>query len=114
MRVQSTDGTKIMSAPFPSNRGVVQGDITSPLYFILALELILLKHDTISGKGVRFGDITVDTLGYVDDAVLLDADINVSSARVTSITSGSRQDADMEISVEKTEIMHVKEQGRVA
>ena len=112
-RVQSTDGTTVMSDPFPIDRGVVQGDITSPLYFILALELILREHDCISGKGVRFGDIRVDTLGYADDAALLDADINISTARVTSIASGSRRDADMEISVEKTEVMHVEEQGRL-
>ena len=102
-----------MSAPFPINRGVIQGDITSPLYFILSLELILRKYDTISDKGVTFGDVTVDTLGYADDAALLDDDINVATTRATSIASGSKADADMEINVEKTEAMHVEEQGRV-
>ena len=32
--VQGTDGEKILSDTFPINRGVVQGDITSPLYTI--------------------------------------------------------------------------------
>ena len=113
-RVQSTDGSEVMSAPFPIDRGVVQGDITSPLYFILALELILRKHDSNRNKGVRFRNTTVDTLGYADDAALLDDDINVSTTRVTSIASGSKLDADMVISVDKTEVMHVEEQGRVA
>ena len=111
-KVQSTDGSTVMSAPFPINRGVIQGDITSPLYFILALELILRKHDNISGKGVQLGGKTVDTLGYADDAALLDNDKGVSSTRVTSIATGSRQDADMEISIEKIEVMQVTEQGR--
>ena len=93
---------------------MIQGDITSPLYFILALELILRTHDNIRGKGVRFGDQTLDTLGYADDAALLDAEIDVATARVTSIADGSRRDADMDISIEKTEVMHVEEQGRVA
>ena len=113
-KVQSVDGSEVLSAPFPINRGVVQGDITSPLYFILALELILRKHDNISGKGIKFGDTMLDTLGYADDAALLDCDIDVATARVTSIARGSKQDADMEINASKTEVMHVMEQGRVA
>ena len=36
-RVQSTDGTDVMSAPFPIDRGVVQGDITSPFTLYLPL-----------------------------------------------------------------------------
>ena len=39
------DGEEILSAQFPVNRGVVQGDITSPIYFILVLEFILRAHD---------------------------------------------------------------------
>ena len=95
------------------NRGVIQGDITSPLYFILALELILKRYDNFAGKGVTFRDVVVHTLGYADDAALLDSDINTATERVTSIAKGSKKDADMEISISKTKAMHVAEQGRV-
>ena len=43
--VATADGKKVKSDIFPIDRGVVQGDITSTLYFILALELILRIHD---------------------------------------------------------------------
>ena len=46
---------EVLSEPFPINRGVVQGDILSPLYFILALEMILRRHDNVAGKGVDYG-----------------------------------------------------------
>ena len=55
----------------------------------------------------------VYTLGYADDAALLDNSLGSASARVTSIATGSRADADMSISVKKTEVMHVREQDRV-
>ena len=44
-KIASVDGQQVMSKPFAIRRGVVQGDIVSPLYFILALELILQKYD---------------------------------------------------------------------
>ena len=102
-----------MSEAFPIDRGVVQGDITSPLYFILALELLLKTHDTSTNKGVDFGSLRVSTLGYADDAALLDNNLTVATERVTNISRGSRQDADMSISVTKTEVMHVCVQGEV-
>ena len=113
-QVEGTDGTRVTSPSFRINRGVVQGDITSPLYFILALELILRTHDNVEGKGVQFEGHNVHTLGYADDAALLDHDINVAAARVNSIARGSTKDADMKINAGKTELMHVMEQGRVA
>ena len=112
-KVQSTDGEVVMSNPFPINRGVVQGDITSPIYFILALEHILRRHDNEENKGIDFGGRRVHTLGYADDAVLLDNDGETAANRVTAISIGSKQDADMTISVAKTEVMYVREQGRI-
>ena len=111
--VQGTDGKKVMSDAFPINRGVVQGDITSPLYFILALELILRTHDTHPEKGVELLGKSIYTLGYADDAALLDTSIEVASERVTSISRGSKADADMTINISKTEVMHVARQGAI-
>ena len=113
-KVQDVDGKEVSSAPFQVDRGVIQGDITSPLYFILALEFILREHDAVPGKGVTFGDKHLHTLGYADDAALIDDNIITATARVTSIAAGSRSDADMEISISKTEVMQVREQGRTA
>ena len=113
-RVDDVDGKTVTSAPFQVNRGVIQGDITSPLYFILALELILRRHDAVAEKGTEFGGRNLHTLGYADDAALIDTDLHVATTRVTSIATGSKRDADMEISISKTEVMQVREQGRIA
>ena len=37
----------------------------------------------------------------------------MATARVTAIAQGSSQDEDMTINIDKTEVMHVKGQGRV-
>ena len=94
-RVQGVDGKTVYSESFPIRRGVIQGDITSPIYFVLALELILRLHDQNSSKGVDFGGQRVHTLGYVDDEALVDHLPETSSDRVTAISVGSRDDADI-------------------
>ena len=44
-RVKGVDGKKVFSEKFPVRRGVIQGDITSPMYFIIALEAILRIYE---------------------------------------------------------------------
>ena len=112
-KIESTDGKYVMSSPFAINRGVIQGDITSPIYFILALDLIMKRHDKNHNKGIVFGGQRIHTLGYADDTALLDSGCDTATDRVTSISAGSRKDADMTINIDKTEVMHVEEQGRV-
>ena len=70
------DNKRVRCDNFNIGRGVVvQGDITSPLFFILALalELIMRCHDAASqDKGIKLADTIVHVLGYADDAVILD------------------------------------------
>ena len=54
----------------------------------------------------------VHTLGYVDDAALLDTSLQVTSQHVNTIAQGSKDDTDMFINAGKTDFMYVCEQGR--
>lgn len=115
--VSAADGRKVKSESFQIDRGVVQGDITSPLYFILALELILRIHDSSPDKGVTLADTVVHTFAYADDIALPndgdDTDIEMSSDRVSSISSGAREDGDMDVSIKKTKVLQVRQQDDV-
>ena len=69
-RVRGTDGVYNFSGKFKVSRGVIQGDIVSPVLFILALDQLIRTVDT-SGDGVECGRIlTIRVLGYADDAAL--------------------------------------------
>ena len=111
--MKDNDGKHVLSNAFPVRRGVVQGDITSPIYFIMVLEAILRRYDNSPHKGVEFGGVNLHTLGYADDAALVDSNAEIASERVSSIAQGSKSEADMEINIEKTECMYVKRQQRV-
>ena len=88
------DGTRAKSAHFGIGRGVLQGDITSPLFFILALELIMRKHDK-NAVGVPMAATIIKTLGYADDITFLedggDEGIARSSTRVTNTSRDPRK-----------------------
>ena len=105
VRVTTQGGEEHFSSTFPVCRGVIQGDIFSPLCFIVALEAFMRSHGG-SGKVSAFG-ILLDRLEYADDAALVDRDAKEASERVTRLCSGALdpEDADMEISAPKSEVM---------
>ena len=105
------------SSPSDERRGVLQGDITSPLYFVMALEFILRTHDNREDKGVSLIGTIIHTLGYADDAALVDlgdaAGIIRATERLSRIATGSLVDADMVIKIEKTKGMHIRQQDPI-
>ena len=100
----------LMSEPFDIERGVLQGDIFSPVSFIAGLDRIFRRHD-ISNSGVTVGTgentVCVSKLEYADDAALIDENVEQASARVTSNAKGSLEEAAMVISIRKSKVMHV-------
>lgn len=109
-RVRGLNGKQIYSEAFKVRRGVIQGDIISPMFFILAMEQIFRLHDR-DQVGTSLGNyIEVGVLGYADDAALLAHKSAEMSQRLSKISVGSRVDADMFLHKGKTKCMHVCEQ----
>ena len=121
--VPDAEGKKVKTDEFSIKRGVLmlQGDIMSPLFFIIVLEYILRLHDNTQGKGVNListPPTRVHTLGYTDDLSLTDtgdeAGTDRSTSRVSEISAGSREEADMKVKIVKTKILHVHSQDPVS
>ena len=118
-RVRGLNGNQVYSASFKVRRGVIQGDIISPIFFILAIEQIFRVHDNCP-TGVKMGNyLHVGVLGYADDVAIVshasEADASVElTTRLQKIDEGSRKDADMTINADKTKNMHVAKQGKLA
>ena len=116
VRVRLPSGVNVMSEPFNIERGVLQGDIFSPVSFIAGLDKIFRTHDVAnSGVVVGNGDSSVlmSKFEYADDAALIDGNTTLASARVTALAEGSLEDAAMLISVRKSKAMHVHRTRRV-
>ena len=110
VRVGQPNGKMAVSEPLDIERGVLQGDIFSPVSFIAGLDRISRRHD-ISNSGVTVGTgentVCVSKLEYADDAALIDENVEQASARDTSIAKGSLEEAAMVISIRKSKVMHV-------
>ena len=92
---------------------MIQGDIISPIFFILTMEQLFRVHDP-SPTDVKVGNyLQVGVLGYVDDAAFISLDTTTMSTRLTNISIGSHQDADMIIHKGKTKAMHVERQTKM-
>ena len=101
---------KIFSEVFKISRGVVQGDIMSPILFILALDSLIQYHDK-TGNGVKCGNnLTIRVLGYADDAAMAEKRTEVMTTRLTALADASVKEADMQVRMDKTFSHHVKEQ----
>ena len=117
VRVRQADGSVVTSAVFNIARGVLQGDIFSPIAFIAGLDRVFRLHD-VPNSGVVVGEGEYATLmskfEYADDAALVDEDAETATKRVTAIAEGSLRDAAMVISVPKSKAMHVHAATRVS
>ena len=113
-RVRGLQGNQVYSTSFKVRRGVIQGDIISPIFFILAMEQLFRTHDADPVGSTVGNYLHVGVLGYADDAALVSHSIDRLSQRLSSISRGSRADADMLIHTDKTKTMHVCRQEKQA
>ena len=116
VRVRNPDGSVEDSDSFDISRGVLQGDIFSPVAFIAGLMHTFRSYD-IPDAGITVGSsphqVTISGLEYADDAALLDPSIEQASKRLSAISYGSKNDAAMEISIPKTKVMYIHKKDRV-
>ena len=69
------DESEATSKPLDVRRGVVQGDIFSPVCFIIALECLMRESD--KDGGVTVLGVLLSRLEFADDAALIDESIDI-------------------------------------
>ena len=111
---QDATGKIKLSQFFQIERGVVQGDIISPILFIIALDQIVQETDT-RGLGVNVGNIKdLRVLGYADDAAMISMTVEEMTQRITTFADAALSKADMLTKLSKTWSQHVCKQEKQA
>ena len=78
---------------------MVQGDIFSPMCFIIALALIMERHGVPSEQLGPFG-LIMDHLDYADDMALCDRSVEDATERVSRIARALRVHRDLSVATE--------------
>ena len=74
-RVRGLNDKTLRIESFKVRRGVIQGGIVSPIFFILALKQLFRTHNP-SPTGVQVGNyLQIGTLGYADDVGIISPSI---------------------------------------
>ena len=95
-------------------RGVIQGDIPSPVYFLVALDKIIKEHGG-RDKGLKItNELTLSELEFADDAALPNKDNNSATNRLTILSQKSNEEAGMVISIPKTKVQHIQKRPQVS
>ena len=108
--MRKPDGSEECSETLNISSGVLQGYIFSAVTFITGFMHIFKTHDNPNERfhvGTLPHQVKIYSLEYSDDAGLVDVNIQEASSRVTKIATGSRYDATMEISIQKTKAMYI-------
>ena len=97
VRVNGILTQKILSEIFDIIRGVVKGDIVSPLLFILTLDSLIQFHDK-TDNDIKCGKcLTIRVLDYVDDVTMTKERVEVMTERLTELVDVSEKEVDMKV-----------------
>ena len=113
VRIQEVGGSRSYSRPVPIRRGAIQGDIPSPVVFLVALDRLLKEHGGLE-EGLQITPtLMLSELAFADDAALANADTTAASERLTNLDVGCKE-AGMSISRPKTKVQHIKHKPKVS
>jgi len=108
VRLQEPGGNRSYSRNVSVNRGVIQGDIPSPVCFLVALDKLLKDHVSRLGGIQLTASLHLSSMEYADDGNLPDEDVDSATNRLTILDTNAQQEAGMKISIPKTKAQHIR------
>ena len=112
VRLQEIGGSRSYSRSIPVRRGAIQGDIPSPVVFLVALDRLLKEHGGLSTGITISPELMLSDLEFADDAALANEDTDTASQRLTELDENSKP-TGMSISVPKTKVQHIRHRPEV-
>ena len=114
VRLQEPGGHRTYSRKVNVRRGVIQGDIPSPVCFLVALDKLLKEHSQLD-RGLHLTPtLSIAELAYADDCALPGANAETTTSRLTNLDTHAKSLAGMVISVPKTKAQHVMIQPKMS
>ena len=113
VRIQGIGGTRSYSRPVPVRRGAIQGDIPSPIVFLVALDRLLKDHGGLELGLPVTPTLLLSDLEFADDAALANSTTVEASRRLTNLDVKAPE-SGMSISVPKTKVQQIRSRPEVS
>ena len=110
VRIQEVGGHRSYSRNINIRRGVIQGDIPSPICFLVALDKLLKNHGQLD-IGISISNMMISELDFADDCALPSPDTATASARLSD--TNAQSEAGMVISIPKTKAQNIMKQPKM-
>jgi len=114
VRLQERGGAICYSRDIDIRRGVIQGDIPSPVCFLVALDKLLKDHGGLEVGLIITDSLTLSDQEFADDAALANKDTHDATERLTHLDKKAQEEAGMVISVPKTKVQHIRSRPTVS
>ena len=93
VRLQDRSGNRSYSRNVSASRGAIQGEIPSPVCFLVSLDKLLREHGGIDTCIQITDDLLLSDLEFADDASLPNEDTVTASNRLTHLNEKSTEEA---------------------
>ena len=114
VRLQEPGGHRTYSRQVNIRRGVIQGDIPSPVCFLVALDKLLKDYGQLD-QGLQLTEtLSISELAYADDCALPSDNTVTTTSRLNNLDTHCRSKAGMEISKPKTKVQHIMNQPKMS
>ena len=114
VRLQEPGGHRSYSRNISIKRGVIQGDIPSPVCFLVALDKLLKDHGMLDMGITLTHNLSISELEYADDAAIPCINVGIATDRLTHLDHHAKSEAGMAISIPKTKVQHIMRQPKMA
>ena len=113
VRIQEAGGARSYSRNIAIKRGVIQGDIPSPVCFLVALDKLMKEHGGLN-TGIQItNNLMLSELEFAD-AAIPNKDTITASLRLSNLDRHAKEQAGMTISIPKTKVQHIRPRPRVS
>ena len=114
VRIVQQGGQRSYSRNISIDRGVIQGDIPSPICFLVAVDKLLKEHGCLD-LGIKLTDeVLFSDAEFADDVFLPTEDVPTASYRLSNLQTNADKEAGMQISIPKTKNQHIMPTPKVS
>ncbi len=110
---KARSGTRLISRKVSIERGVMQGNVLSPLYFIVALDRIFRRHIPRAAGISLTSALWIGKLECADEVALLDENGEATQERLSVLSPGANSEGRINVVLYKSFAQYIEKAQKI-